>query len=197
VIELPAAPIVDPKCQDGWLVMVRHTQVDENLKGVCYGASDVDLSPQGAVHLSMLAAELARLAPTVIFDSGKIRTRRLAEAVANRLGLRPRSDARIAEFDFGEWELRRWDEIHNDGHDIARLVHEPDTFSPPAGETVAAMRDRVLSWRASLPPRTRILAVSHGGPISALRGSLSGSPPQTWPTLIPVYGEYLRIDLPD
>jgi hypothetical protein len=28
----------------GWLVMVRHTAVDENLKGVCYGASDVALS---------------------------------------------------------------------------------------------------------------------------------------------------------
>jgi alpha-ribazole phosphatase len=174
---------------NGWLMMVRHTAVDQKLKGVCYGASDVELSPEGLAHVDRLADELAANSPSIIFHSGLSRSRRLAEAVAGRLGLKPRVDPRIAEFNFGEWELRRWSEIFIAGHDIARLINEPDSFSAPAGETVFAMRDRVLGWFNSLSTETRILAVSHGGPISTLRGVLVDVPAKNWPTLVPAYGE--------
>ena len=182
--------------ENGWLVMVRHTAVHENLRGVCYGASDVDLSASGLAHIDRLATELAALAPSLIVHSGLSRARRLAESIGSRLARKPRMDPRIAEFNFGEWELRRWDDIHSAGHDIARLIHEPESFAPPGGETVLAMRDRVLEWYAGLPRRTRVLAVSHGGPISALQGSLSAAPPATWPSLVPGYGQAVRVDLP-
>lgn len=181
----------------GWLIMVRHTAVDENLRGFCHGASDVALSSDGKAHVGLLAGELAYMAPTHIVHSGLSRARRLAEAIANRLGRQPRIEPRIAEFNFGDWELRRWDDIHADGHDIARLIDEPETFSPPGGETVFAMRDRVLSWYASLPKGARVLAVSHGGPISTLRGALAAAPPHGWPALVPEYGEHLRFELPE
>lgn len=179
-----------------WLLMVRHTAVCDTLKGVCYGRSDVELSPDGQAHLHIRAAELAALQPTVIYHSGLGRARRLAEAVANRLGRRLRADARLAEFDFGAWELMRWDEIHAAGHDIARLIHEPATFSAPGGETVLALRDRVTSWHSTLPSRERILAIAHAGPISTLRGSLCGLPPSRWPALVPPCGAEVSIPLP-
>ncbi|MCH9808191.1 MAG: histidine phosphatase family protein [Alphaproteobacteria bacterium] len=180
----------------GWLVMVRHTAVDENLQGVCYGASDVDLSPAGLAHNQMLSTELAALAPTHIIHSGLSRTRLLAEAVAEKLGTNARPEPRLREFNFGEWELKRWDDIHAAGHDIARLIHEPSTFSAPDGETLFQMRDRVLAWYGALATKNRVLAISHGGPISALRGSLSGAPPHVWPTLVPAYGADIRFALP-
>lgn len=197
MIQGPTPPIVDAAATEGWLLMVRHTAVDESLNGVCYGSSDVELSPDGTAHVGLIASHLALLAPAVIYHSGQTRARRLAEAVANRLGRRPRCDRRIAEFDFGEWELRRWDEIHGEGHEIARLIQEPETFAPPGGETVLAMRDRVLAWHAELPRQTRILAVSHGGPISALRGALSGAPPHAWPSLVPAHGDCVNIPMND
>ncbi len=185
---------------NGWLLMVRHTAVDPALKGVCYGASDVKLSADGRAQIDPLADELANKSPSIIIHSGLSRSRTLAEAVAGRLGLAPRVDARIAEFNFGEWELRRWGEIFLAGHDIARLIHEPHHYSAPGGETVFAMRDRVLAWYNGLPSGGRILAISHGGPISTLRGMLGDVPPKGWPDLVPDYGEYvffaLRAGLP-
>ncbi len=181
---------------DGWLLMVRHTDVHDNLRGVCYGASDVELSPEGIAHIETLKLDLAVLQPTHVVHSGLSRTRQLAEAVALKLNLQPNYDPRITEFNFGEWELRRWEEIHAEGHDIARLIHEPATFSGPGGETLHAMRDRVLAWYGELPKHARILAVSHGGPISVLVGTLADAPPHAWPTLVPACGEHIRIDLP-
>ncbi len=185
------------KSEDGWLIMVRHTAVDENLRGVCYGASDVDLSAEGRAQIGFLATKLAALVPNYIVHSGLSRALRLADSVANRLGRKPRMDQRIAEFNFGEWELRRWDDIHSDGHDIARLIHEPESFAPPGGETVLRMHERVIDWYKDLPSRARILAISHGGPISTLRGSLNGAPPASWPRLVPGYGGQVRFDLPN
>ncbi len=182
---------------DGWLVMVRHTAVDPQLKGVCYGASDVELSTGGLAHIELLADELADKAPSIIVHSGLLRSRMLAEAVGRRLGLEAYIEPRIIEFNFGEWELRRWGEIFVAGHDIARLIHEPERFSAPGGETLFAMRDRVLAWYQGLPSGSRILAVSHGGPISTLRGVLADAPPAKWPELVPDYGEHIRFALQD
>ena len=190
-------PPNEPPSDDGWLLMVRHTAVDPKLKGVCYGASDVELSTDGLAHIEPLADELADKAPSVIVHSGLLRSRMLAEAVARRMCLEPSFDPRIAEFNFGEWELRKWGEIYIAGHDIARLIHEPDRFSAPGGETLFAMRDRVLAWYQGLPSASRILAVSHGGPISTLRGALAGVPPAKWPELVPGYGEHIHLALQD
>lgn len=181
---------------NGWLVMVRHTAVAENLKGVCYGASDVALSEDGLRQVDELAIELAALQPTVIVHSGLSRARLLAEAVADRLDQKATVDPRIAEFDFGAWELCSWDDIYNDGYDIARVVNEPESFAPPGGETLHSMRDRVCAWYDELrcSSQARHLAISHGGPISALSGSLKGLPETAWPSLVPAFGEQVSFD---
>ncbi len=175
--------------------MVRHTAVCESLKGRCYGRSDVELSPAGIAAVSDISERLAEHRPTMIVHSGLSRADRLAAAVAERLAATREADHRLREFDFGEWELLTWDEIHASGQDIAQLIHEPDTFSAPGGETVHAMRDRVLEWYRELPGRQRILAIGHGGPISVLRGTLESIPATNWPRLVPEYGGEVRLPL--
>lgn len=179
---------------DDCIVMVRHTAVSEDLKGVCYGVSNVVLSEAGLKHIEDLADELASAQPSIIMHSGLTRARLLAEAVASRLDLPPTTDARLAEFNFGAWELRTWDDIYHDGYDIARVVKEPATFAPPGGETLHAMRDRVRSWYDELSCRSagRVLAISHGGPISSLYGSLQGLPETAWPSHVPAFGGQVR-----
>ncbi|MEQ8823468.1 MAG: histidine phosphatase family protein [Filomicrobium sp.] len=178
------------------LIMVRHTAVADDLKGVCYGASDVALSAAGQRHAETLAVKLAALQPALVIHSGLSRARILAEAITARLDIEATVDPRIAEFDFGAWELCTWDEIFRQGADIARIIHEPATFAPPGGETLHAMRDRVVSWHRELKSKTsgRCLAISHGGPISTLRGVLQGAPETNWPQLIPAYGEQVVFD---
>lgn len=180
-----------------WLLLVRHTAVSDDYKGLCYGASDIELSPRGKEHAHVRAAEVARLHPTMIVHSGLTRARILAELIAQRCGMEPQVDPRLAEMNFGAWELRAWNDIFLEvGHGMARLISEPATYSPPGGETAHALRDRVTSWFFELPRRGRIVAVCHGGAIGALRGSLAGLPAREWPTFVPAYGEQVVMKLP-
>ncbi len=180
--------------QGSWLIMVRHTAVAERYKGLCYGASDIELSPEGERHARECAEALASLKPTHLFHSGLSRARVMADRIAELTRTVPIEDARLAEINFGSWELRSWDEIFAEvGHDMARLISEPDTFAPPGGETAHAVRDRVSAWRSALPTDGRIVAVSHGGPIGAIRGTDAGFPASRWPGLVPAHGEQVQL----
>jgi broad specificity phosphatase PhoE len=176
------------------VILVRHTAIDTAYTGICYGRTDVALSPAGLAAIGPLAIELARAHPTALFHSDMTRTRALATRLAHECAQPLTADERLRELDFGKWEQRSWDDIHTrDQVDIARLIHEPHSFAPPAGETVMDLRNRVLAWYRSLPPLGTIIAVTHGGPISVLRGTLSNAPVVQWPTLVPPYGSVTEL----
>lgn len=178
------------------LLMVRHTAVDESYAWRCYGASDLGLSPEGAAQVAGVAEELSDYCPDRIYHSGLQRARVLANATAEVVStdIEMIADARLAELNFGQWEGLTWDEIFASGHDIARLIHEPETFAPPDGETTFALRDRVLAWFESVPRKGVTIAVAHGGTICALRGTLLGLPAADWPALMPALGEIVPIE---
>ena len=182
---------------EGWLVLVRHTQVADRYQGVCYGASDVELSPHGISHAGELASELAALAPTHVFHSGLSRAQTLGVQIAAGAGCQPICDRRLAEINFGVWELCPWDDIFAQvGDDMSRIISEPATFAPAGGETAFAVRDRIVSWARELPRDGRVIAVSHGGAIGALRGTLAGNGAQAWQDFMPKNGESIRFPLP-
>ena len=176
------------------LLLVRHTETCPSFRGRCYGATDVPLSPAGLVALPGLAAQICAYGPCAVVHSGRARTRRLAEAISGMMpDLACTSDARLRELDFGSWEGRTWDDIHaEDSCAIDRLAQDPH-FAPPGGETVQAMRARVMAWYESCEARGVVVAISHGGPIAALRGSLGRLPPEAWPKLIPAYGAITEV----
>lgn len=181
----------------GELLLVRHTQIAEPFRGKCYGASDIPLSPEGEVHARELAAELAFEQPALVVHSGLSRARFLAEEVARHAGISAVVDPRLREMNFGAWELRTWDDIFSDvGHRMARLIHEPDTICSDGAESANEVRRRMVSWAQELGGGSLVVAVSHGGPISALRGTLNGSAAAKWPDLMPSYGEVMRFALP-
>jgi broad specificity phosphatase PhoE len=177
------------------VVLVRHASVDEACRGVCYGSSDVALSEQGRAESGRLAEQLAGWAVTHLFHSGLARSRECAERIGRVCKVLAVAAPALAEMHFGDWELRTWDAIHAEMPTaLDRLLTEPATFSPPRGETLFAVRDRVLAWYRDLPSVGLIVAVGHGGPIAALRGTLAGLNATDWPSFIPRHGE--MVDLP-
>lgn len=177
------------------VVLARHTSVEEACRGRCYGSSDVALSESGRRDARELATRLADWPITHLFHSGLARSRECAELIAATCGVPIVAAPALAEMNFGQWELCRWDAIHAAAPDaLDRLLAEPATFAPPGGETAFAMRDRVLGWYRSLPMAGLIVAVTHGGPIAALRGTLAGLPPSEWPQLIPRHGEIVELE---
>lgn len=172
------------------VLLVRHPPVAESLGGVCYGSSDVPLAGDGPVRIREIAAAvLARGPAGHIFHSGLARCAAVADAVAAASGVTAVTDARLRERCFGAWELRRWDDIHAEtGDAMLGMVTDPAGWRPPGGETTFELRDRVLGWYASLPAYGVVVAVTHGGPIAALRGTLRGIPACDWPRLVPPPG---------
>jgi broad specificity phosphatase PhoE len=177
------------------ILLVRHGSVAARYDGVCYGRSDVELGEDGWRQSRELAQELGTLPITHLFHSGLVRARSLAELIAAERGIAACIDPRLAEFNFGQWELRKWQEIFEEAGDaLAEVARAPETFRPPSGETAHELRERVLGWYRELPAEGLIVAVGHGGPIAALRGTLAGAAASQWPALIPLHGEWVELD---
>jgi broad specificity phosphatase PhoE len=179
----------------GSLILVRHPEIADRYRGICYGRSDIDLSPLGASRTREIAAKLAVRPIARIVYSGVARTRLLAEPLSELCGILPVSCDALRERDYGHWELQSWDDIHlRHGDEMLKMVSEPATYRPGGGETTFELRDRILMWQSTLPPEGLTVAITHAGPIAALRGSRHGLPVAAWFDLIPACGESVEIN---
>jgi alpha-ribazole phosphatase len=156
------------------LILIRHPAVDVPA-GYCYGSSDVPLAAAPETAAEALRARLAALgaaAPDVLESSPLARCGSVAAAIARSRAEYPavREDARLAELDFGAWELRAWHEIERAQIDAwaADFRHA----RPHGGESVAQFEARVRGWLEDLPvmavPRQTRWVVTHAGVMRAL-----------------------------
>ncbi len=176
------------------LVLVRHARVDDRYRGVCYGRSDVLLGSQGREDSIRLAETIARWPIRHLIASGAARTTWLAEQIASRVDVAVETEPALLERDFGAWELQTWDDIYaQTGDAMHGLIHQPATYCPPGGETTIELRDRVVAWYHRRPLGGLVVAVTHGGPIAALRGTLRGKEPVDWVDLIPPTGTWVAL----
>ena len=126
--------------------------------GLCYGRSDVPAPVPADV-----AALAARLPPVSrLVTSPLRRCADLAAALAPHLGLAPEADPRLAEIDFGAWEMRAWDDIPR--AEIDAWAADVSRARPHGGESVAVMTARLAAFLAD-HAGGRVLAVTHLGAI--------------------------------
>ena len=117
------------------LILVRHGPVADRYHGLCYGRSDVELSPRGEGRSRELAETLAALPVDRIMHSGLGRTCYLARHLGQRLGMPACRAEALCERDFGRWELRSWDDLYREyGEAILKMVSEPGAFRPGGGK---------------------------------------------------------------
>jgi alpha-ribazole phosphatase len=149
------------------LTVVRHAP--PTLSGICYGQSDIPVSPSAAEA----AEEVRRQLPayvTHVYCSPSARTRTLATALTDRAKIPLYVDARLAEVDFGDWEGRAWNEIHRNSADaLAYWAEMPLLRAPPRGESGRALIERLLDFVNRCDDGEHALLVCHSGPIRALR----------------------------
>ncbi len=180
------------------LILIRHAAISDRYRGRCYGRSDVELSSAGEQRSNEMSKLLATWPIARVVHSGLRRTQYLAELLADALGQKAECCETLQERDFGNWELEHWDILHQRfGDEMMRVVSDPEKYRPGGGETTFEMRDRVLEWFHGLHGDGMTVAVTHGGPIAALRGTRQGAAVVDWLNLIPACGELVSIDLPD
>lgn len=157
------------------LILVRHP-APQLASGICYGRSDVAVAPQ---ELQQVCASLKQSLPThtPIYTSPLLRCLDLAHQLARDL---PASalyiDARLAEMDFGDWEMRPWETIPRLEIDAwaANMAH----YRPGGGENVMTMATRLQAFLHDLlrEQHAQAILVCHAGTIrllSALQAGLS------------------------
>jgi alpha-ribazole phosphatase len=149
------------------LFLVRHAQpLVEN--GVCYGASDVTCDPQ---VLQTAATQVLQELPKSLslISSPLQRCEHLAQVLCRReASFALRTDAALAEMNFGNWEMQPWNNIAP--QELAAwandFVHYPCGGS---GESTAQFVQRVAARLAlSLQAGHDEIWITHAGVIRAL-----------------------------
>jgi alpha-ribazole phosphatase len=125
------------------LFLVRHPQPDIG-PGLCYGRTDVTASAAAVAPVAarLRAAGLPGALP--VYASPLAR----CALLARELDAPVTFDARLAEMDFGSWEMRAWDAIPRTDVDAwaADLLH----YRPGGGENVLDVARRVAAFRDAL-----------------------------------------------
>jgi len=168
------------------ILLARHGETDDNVPPLRFqGQRDTPLNERGRAQARELAERVAALDPPIasLWSSDLSRARETAEIVAERIGLRPRLDARLREGWRGEWEGFLFDEIAARDPERYAAWRAPNAeigFQFPGGETLLQQQARVLECLHEIaagsafrpagdrerPPSGDVtLVVCHGGSI--------------------------------
>jgi alpha-ribazole phosphatase len=125
------------------LYLVRHPQ--PMIKpGICYGRTDVAVAPkERAQLLPTLISGLPKAVP--VYSSPLKRCSELAADVAAALDCgEPILDPRLAEMDFGAWEMRAWSDIPRS--EIDAWTEDLTGYRPGGAENVLEFTWRVRAF---------------------------------------------------
>ncbi|NQV07173.1 histidine phosphatase family protein [bacterium] len=136
-----------------WLV--RHGETEWNAAHRIQGVSDVELSDEGRSQAKRLRSQLEGCSFDTVWSSDLVRATETATIIRGE----PTVDPRLRELDFGDLEGLTWQDLEEE---TRQAMIDFDSFDAPNGESVTAMRERILSFLEQLPEGDH-LVVTHGG----------------------------------
>jgi broad specificity phosphatase PhoE len=151
------------------ILLARHGETDWNREGRWQGWADPPLNDTGRAQAERLADELQELPFDAVYASDLRRASETAEIVAAPHGVPVRTDPGLREIDVGSWSGLTRIEIEERFPDGER----------PDGETRAEHAARVLQAVERIARKNlghRILIVSHGGSLRAIRSHATDEP---------------------
>lgn len=150
--------------------LIRHTKPDIEA-GVCYGQTDIPL----AASFDKEWAEIRDKLPIDvdrIFTSPLSRCTQLSERMAEHYGLSPEKDVRLMEMNFGDWEMKRWDDI--DQSELIVWMNDFQINPCPNGESYHNVASRLKDFISDkLQEESKYFIVTHGGIIKCFHGLLN------------------------
>ncbi len=165
------------------IYVIRHGQTDWNVAERLQGSRDIELNAVGRAQATgngeKLAALLGRSADGFDYVASPLkRTRETMELVRAAMMLEPtgyRTDDRLIELSFGDWEGRTLEEIAlTDRPSVRRRKGDKWGFLPPGegAESYEMLARRVGGWLATA--RQPTVCVCHGGIIRCLFHLVAG-----------------------
>ena len=156
------------------LLLVRHGQTDWNIARRFQGQSDIPLNKVGQKQAMTLANRLSKQPIDAIYSSDLQRAMETSKVITQMSVCKPelRSDPRLREINFGDWEGLTYNEIKEKYHDVL-VARENDVYknAPTNGETLEQLTIRVQSMIDELYAKHKdqtVLVVAHGGVLQIL-----------------------------
>lgn len=155
------------------LILFRHGRTEANERRLYCGSTDLPLSEGGRRELWTLRASglLPPLDGMRVLTSGACRCEETLFALYGVIA--HETEPAFREMDFGDFEMRSYEELKHDPAYIAWISGDNETNICPNGESGEQMTARVLAALERLHLDGRPTAVfTHGGPIAAILGAL-------------------------
>ncbi|MBL3657283.1 alpha-ribazole phosphatase [Fulvivirga sediminis] len=167
---------------------IRHT-TPEVAKCICYGQSDLDVTESFEAECNQLKQQLPEK-----FDAVYSSPLKRCTILAQQLTSQVITDDRLKEMNFGDWEMKKWDEIPKEplDHWMEHFV----TAKTPNGESMEGLDVRVIEWWGSIKKdRLKIAVVTHAGVIRIMHAHLNNIPlNKAFENFKIGYGEIWRYD---
>ena len=147
------------------LLFARHGQTEWHRDNRYVSRTDIGLNETGRREAWMLARRAEEERPDLVLCSPLTRALETARLSAEACGMEPRSDERLRELDFGEWEGKSLAEIREEDPDSVSLFEEdPARHGFPGGEPLNKGAERMLEILAELHRShtdRKVLLVAH------------------------------------
>jgi alpha-ribazole phosphatase/probable phosphoglycerate mutase len=181
------------------LVLVRHAEPDESMRGRSYGRLDVPLSAAGRAQAAAIAETLRGVRLDAIFASPMRRAIDTAAPLAEARGLRVVADEGLRELDFGALEGLTFDEIARERPELYESwMTDPTETRFPDGESFGELRERALAAAADIRAGHEHAAiVAHGGVTRAILADALQMPERAIFRLDQPYGAISVVDWVD
>lgn len=148
------------------IYLVRHTETICE-KGICYGQSDVNIAEPFNEIFDRIISELP--AEAIVFSSPLKRCSILAKHIQNNIKtISYQEDDRLKEMNFGDWELKNWNEIPPE--ELNPWMEDFVNIQVSNGESFVELHQRVgefLSDRIS-EIKHPVVIVAHAGIIRSI-----------------------------
>jgi broad specificity phosphatase PhoE len=125
-------------------LVVRHGLTSWNKELRYTGQTDIPLAEEGIAQAEAVGRRLAGRPVCRVYSSDLIRAKMTAGSIARHHDLEVRTDRRLREMHFGEWEGLTHAEIGQKWPGLRdRWLKDPINLKPPGGETVTELSARV------------------------------------------------------
>ncbi|GAA3598665.1 alpha-ribazole phosphatase [Flavivirga amylovorans] len=154
------------------IYIIRHTTPNIE-KGICYGQSDLDLADSFPEELKTIKQQIPDSKAYHIKSSPLKR----CALLANHLGSHVLFDDRLKELDFGDWEMKAWNDISEEA--LNPWMKDFVNTKVPNGESYVDLASRVNNFFEDIiqsHDEKDLVIVSHAGPIRAFLSSVLDIP---------------------
>ncbi len=151
------------------ILLARHGETDWNREGRFQGHADPPLNDAGRAQARELAERLASTRFDAVYSSDLARAHETAEILAASHAVPVIADTGLREVDVGSWSGLTRSEISERFPDAEH--HDGETREEHLARVLSAVERIALAH-----PGQRLLIVSHGGSLRALRRHCTGDP---------------------